>query len=339
MPRMNLLLPLMLIIAMPAPAQNRATDAGARGALLLVANKGDHTVGLIDPLAGRQIATIDFNGVTGHELVASPDGRFAYVPIYGNSGVGQPGTDGSNLVVVDLVARKIAGNVDFGHGVRPHCIRIGPQDGLLYVTTELDQAITVIDPRTLKIAGKIPTTQPESHMLAISRDGRRGYAVNVGPGNVSVLDLENRKSIVVIPVAPRIQRIALSIDDRLVFTADQSQPQLAVIDTATNKLKNPIPLPGIGYGAAPTPDGRWLVVPIHTGNQVVIVDLDTMKVARSIAVPAVPQEVLIAPDGHAAYVSCDVSHKVAVIRTSDWTVEKLIDVGPSADGLAWAAAK
>jgi hypothetical protein len=25
-----------------------------------------------------------------------------------------------------------------------------------------------------------------------------------------------------------------------------------------------------------------------------------------------------------------------VIRTSDWTVEKLIDAGPSADGLAWA---
>jgi len=151
-----------------------------------------------------------------------------------------------------------------------------------------------------------------------------------------VLDLESRKVIAVIKVALRIQRIALSIDDRLAFTADQSKPQLAVIDTATNQLRAPIALPSVGYGAAPTPDGRWLVVPLRGGKQVAVVDLHAMKVARTIDVPAEPQEVLISPDGRAAYVSCDASKQVAVIRTSDWTVEKLIDAGPSADGLAWA---
>ncbi len=303
--------------------------------LLLVANKGDHTLGLIDPSAGRQIAAVNVGGVTGHEVVASRDGRLAYVPIYGNSGVGQPGTDGSQLAIIDLAARKVINTVDFGHGVRPHCVLIGPKDGLIYVTTEIDQAVAIIDPATLKIVGRIPTNQPESHMLAISRDGRRGYTANVGPGSVSVLDLENRKVITVIKVAPRIQRIALSIDDRFAFTADQSKPQLAVIDTGNNQLKTAIALPAIGYGGAPTPDGRWLVVPLRTGKQVAVVDLRAMKVARAIDVPAEPQEVLVSPDGQAAYVSCDASQKVAVIRTSDWTVEKLIDAGPSADGLAW----
>jgi len=33
----------------------------------------------------------------------------------------------------------------------------------------------------------------------------------------------------------------------------------------------------------------------------------------------------------AAYASCDASHKIAAIRTSDWTVEKLIDAGPGAE--------
>jgi DNA-binding beta-propeller fold protein YncE len=337
--RFHFLQPLVLTIVMNSMFPIRATASDARGPLLLVANKGDHTLGLIDPTAGRQIATIDVGGVTGHEVIASPDGRFAYVPIYGNSGVGQPGTDGSSLAVIDIPARKVTGNVDFGHGVRPHCVLVGPKDGLLYVTTELDQAITVINPHTLKIVGKIPTTQPESHMLAITRDGRRGYTANVGPGSVSVLDLESRKTITVIPVAPRIQRVALAIDDRLVFTADQSKPQLAVIDTATNKVKTWIPLPVVGYGAAPTRDGRSLLVPLRSGNQVAVVDLGTMKVTHTIDVPSAPQEILIPPDADVAYVSCDTSHKVAVIRTSDWTVEKLIDAGPAADGLAWAAVK
>jgi YVTN family beta-propeller protein len=334
--RFHLLLSSALIFAMSYIVHVRAPEDHTGQPLVLVANKGDHTLGLIDPSAGRQIAVVDVGGVTGHEVIASRDGHYAYVSIYGNSGVGQPGTDGSQLAVIDLPSRKVVDTVDFGHGVRPHCVLLGPKDGLLYVTTEIDQAVTVIDPGSLKIVAKIPTTQPESHMLAISRDGRRGYTANVGPGSVSVLDLENRKVIAVIKVAPRIQRIALSVDDRLVFTADQSKPQLAVIDTASNQLKALIALPSIGYGAAPTPDGHWLVVPLRSGKQVAVVDLHAMKVARTIDVPAEPQEVLISPDGRAAYVSCDASRKVAVIRTSDWTVEKLIDAGPSADGLAWA---
>ena len=117
-------------------------------------------------------------GVTGHELIASPDGKTAYVPIYGDSGVGQPGSDGRNLAVIDLVSRKVVGNVDFGHGVRPHCPLVGP-DGLLYVTTEIDNSVTVIDPRTLKIVGpcppasRSPTCWPSRAMAARLHRQRR----------------------------------------------------------------------------------------------------------------------------------------------------------------------
>jgi YVTN family beta-propeller protein len=305
-------------------------------AVLLVANKGDQTLGIVDPREERQVATVAENGTTGHEVASSPDGKTAYVPIYGDSGVGQPGTDGRNMIAIDIASRKVVGNVDFGHGVRPHCAVIGPRDGMLYVTTELDKAITVIDPKTLKIVGSIPTGQPESHMLAITPDGKRGYTANVGPGTVSVLDMENRKTITVIPVSGQIQRIAVSTDGAIAFTSDQTKPQLAVIDTASNKIKTWIPLPAAGYGAAPTPDGRWLVIAVPRANKVAVVDLHIMKVAQLVDVPAAPQEVLVRPDGQAAYVSCAASHKIAVIRTASWTVEKLIDAGPGADGLAWA---
>src|SRR6202453_2399884 len=222
-----------------------AASARADG-FLLVCNKGAQTLGIIDPAAGVQLAVVPEDGVTGHEVAASPDGKFAYVPIYGNSGVGKVGTDGSLLRVIDLDARKITGTVDFGKGVRPHCVVVGPKNGLLYITTELEDAITVIGPATLKILGEVPTGQAESHMLAITRDGRRGYTANVGPGTVSVLDLTARKIITIIPVSPHVQRISLSPDDRWVFTADQTKPRLAVIDTANNSLSTWIDLPGTG---------------------------------------------------------------------------------------------
>jgi YVTN family beta-propeller protein len=330
-------IPLLLLLglsAMTLSRENSSVDNVSQG-ILLVANKGDQTLGIVDPRAGKQIATVPEGGITGHEIAASPDGRTAYVPIYGNSGVGKPGTDGQNMIVVDIASRKVVGNVDFGHGVRPHCVVFG-KDGMLYVTTELEKAITIIDPHTLKIVGSIPTGQPESHMFAISPDGKRGYTSNVGPGTVSVLDMESRKTITVIPVSGEIQRIALSTDGKMAFTSDQTKPQLAVIDTASNKIRSWIPLPAAGYGTAATPDGKWLIVAVRTASKVAVVDLAAMKVTQLIDVPAAPQEVLVQPDGQDAYVSCDASHKVAVIRTSNWTVEKLIDAGPGADGLAWA---
>jgi DNA-binding beta-propeller fold protein YncE len=96
-------------------------------------------------------------------------------------------------------------------------------------------------------------------------------------------------------------------------------------------------MPATGYGTAATPDGLWLVIAMPAARQVAVLNLKSMKIEHTINVPAAPQEVLIRPDGAVAYVSCDASHKVAQIRTSDWTVEKLIDAGGGADGLAWAA--
>jgi YVTN family beta-propeller protein len=308
---------------------------GAGNGLLLVANKGDRTLGIVDTATGQQIAAVAENGVTGHEVIASPDGKTAYVPIYGDSGVGKPGSDGRHLVAIDIASRTITGTLDFGHGVRPHCPMFGPKDGLLYVTTELDNTVTLIDPKALKIVGTVPTGQAESHMLAITRDGRRGYTANVGPGTVSVLDLAERKTLAVIPVANHTQRISLSVDDTMAFTSDTEKPRLAVINTATNKVEHWVALPAPGYGSAPTPDGKWLVIAVSAANKVAVIDLKKLEVAKTIDVPAAPQEVLIGPDGM-AYVSCDQSAKIAVIRTSDWAVAKLIDAGKAADGLAWA---
>lgn len=303
---------------------------------LLVANKGDHTLGIVDPASGTQVATVDEGGVTGHEVIASPDGRTAYVPIYGDSGVGKPGTNGTKMVAIDLAAHKITGELDFGHGVRPHCPKFGPKNGLLYVSNELDQAIAIIDPHTMKIVGKVPTGQAESHMFAITSDGKRAYTANVGPGTVSVLDLDAKKVITVIPIAKQTQRMSLSVDDKMAFTSDVDAPRLAVIDTATNKVKQWVELPGPGYGTAPTRDGKWLLVPVPTKHLVAVVDLHAMKVAHTIPVPASPQEALVPADGRTAYVSCDSSAKVAEISLDDWKVTRLIDTGKGADGLAWA---
>jgi YVTN family beta-propeller protein len=325
-----------LIVGLSAAAPGDPTPS--RG-MLVVANKGDHTLGIIDPVAGKQVAVLEESGITAHEVVASPDGRRAFAPIYGNSGVGAPGTDGRTVDVFDLATQKRIATIDLGKGLRPHCGVFGPKNGLLYITTELDNTITIIDPATLKIVGTVPTGQPESHMLAITRDGKRGYTSNVHPGTVSVLDLEARKTLAVIHVSGDAQRIALSIDDRWAFTADQTKPQLAVIDTRTNAVSKWIPVEAIAYGTAATLDGKWLLVTIPNPGRVAVVDLSSMQVVRSVTVPKDPQEIVVRPDNQVAYVACHSSKNVAAINLQTWKVDQVIDAGRLADGLSWAKAR
>ena len=303
--------------------------------LLLVVNQGDQSMSLVDPETGVQIGKVKTNEVRAHEVVASADGRLAYLPIYGNSGVGKPGTDGRSVEIVDLDKQAIVASMDLGP-VRPHWVKFGP-DGMLYVSAELDHAVDVLDPHLRKKVGSIPTEQAESHMVVISPDGHRAYTANVGVGTVSALDLEARKLIKVIPVAETVQRISMSLDGRWVFTADQKRPRLAIIDTTTNEVTNWITLPAVGYGTTPTPDGKWLLVSMQSANAVAVVDLAQMKVVRTVPVGADPVQILVRHDR--AYVSCSGDGKVAVFNLADWKVEKQIETGPGADGLAWAERK
>src|SRR5690242_2039399 len=161
--RFSLLFALMMFLT--SGVHRVAKPAPPAGGLLVVANQKEHTLLLVDPDNRRELAKIVV-GVNGHEVMASKDGKFAYVPIYGNSGVGRPGTDGSTIDVVDLQERKLAGTIDLGKPLRPHRAEWGP-DGMLYVTAELGNAVDVLDLGTRKIIAEIPTGQKESHMLVI----------------------------------------------------------------------------------------------------------------------------------------------------------------------------
>jgi len=333
--RISLGLMTLVVLTFPFGPARSSAETGA--GMLLAVNQGEATLGIVDPRAGKQVAVIAEGGVTGHEVATSFDGKLAYVPIYGDSSVGDPGTDGRELVVIDLGSRKVVQRFDFGHAVRPHCAVMNPNDGLLYVTTELDRTVTIIDPKTLELVGTISTGQDESHMLVLSHDGRFGYTANVGPGTVSVLDLKARKLISVIFVSGKTQRISISVDDRTVFTADQTKPRLAAIDTATNKLKTWIPLSASGYGTATTRDGRWILVAMQSTSQVAVVDLQTLQVVRAIDVPPAPHAIFLSPNNDVAYVSCTKSGKIAAISLSDWSIKNLIVAGNRVDGLGWAS--
>lgn len=301
---------------------------------LLVANQFNHTLVVIDPDSRKAVATAGVD-INGHEVIASRDGKLAYVPIYGNSGVGKPGTDGSTVEIVDIASGRAIHIIDLGKPVRPHCAKFGP-DGLLYVSAELAKAVDVIDPSSQKLVAEIPTGQNDSHMFVISPDGSRAYTANVFAGNVSVLDLHHRSLVTTIPIAGEIQRIAISPDGRSVYTHDQKQPRIAVIDTSKNTISKWWSIPSVVYSSAPTPDGRWLVANAPAGKLFVL-DTTSGAVAHSYDIPGALGETLVTPDGSRAYISCPQAGTVEVLNLKTWELEKPIEIPKGGDGLAFAA--
>jgi YVTN family beta-propeller protein len=325
------ILPLTAAVMLCTPM----TSSQTKPDILLVANQGDHTISVLDAATGRSIKSVATNGNHAHEIAVSPDARTAYLPIYGDSGVGRPGTDGRTIELLDLQSYTITHTIDLGRPVRPHWAGV-EADGMLYVSAELSNAVDVIDPGTLKVVASIPTGAPQSHMVVFAHDGKRAYTSNVSKGSVSVLDVTARKVVKVITISDTAQRISISADDQLVFTADQTQPRMAVIDTNALKVSKWIALPSSGFGSTATPDGKWLLVALPQTDQIAVIDLSNSRLVRTVAVPAHPQEILVRQDRPIAYISCNQSGKVAVLNLETWLVEQTFTAGPGADGLALA---
>lgn len=303
---------------------------------LITANQGPNNLAMIDLATGKQVGVLDEQGlVKVHELVMLPGGKTLIAPIYGDSGVGKPGTDGSKILVYDIPSRKVIHTIDLGKGLRPHQPTYDAKRNVIYVTTELDQAITAIDAKTFKVLYEIPTGQPESHMFTLSHDGHRGYTANVGPGTVSVLDMDAHKLITTIPVAKHLQRISISNDDKTVFTSDTAAPRVAAIDTATNTIRQWIDLPSAGFGSRPTADGKWLAICMPDISKIGVIDLSTMKLVKTVDVAGKPQEILYSPDGSRAWSSSFGEPKVAEIDTKTWTVTRELPGTDRNDGMAY----
>ena len=86
-------------------------------------------------------------GEAPHELIASADGRLAFVCNYGTAE-----RPGNTISVIDIAARKEIKRIDLGALLRPH--GIAESNGKIYFTIEGSRAVARYDP----VAGRIDWT-------------------------------------------------------------------------------------------------------------------------------------------------------------------------------------
>ncbi|HEV2881055.1 MAG TPA: hypothetical protein VGX24_07230 [Pyrinomonadaceae bacterium] len=317
-------------------AQTPATkSANAGEAALLVLNKADNTLAIVDPAALKVLARVPV-GEGPHEVVASSDGRTAYVGNYGTQQV-----VGSSLSIIDIAARKEVKRVDLGALRRPHgIIEAG---GKIYFTAEANRAVARYDPATDKVDWLMGTGESISHMLVITPDAKKIYTANMLSNTVTALNVgapPTPPNITQIAVGKTPEGIGISPDGREVWAANRADGTISIIDTTTNKVVETLAkFSQLPFRVAFTPDGRRVLIPDPVGGELVVFDAATRKETGRIKIEGGTVGVAVAADSRRAYVALQETGSVAAVDLEKMEVTGKVATGKGPDGIAWAQRK
>lgn len=342
-----------VLLAAFAAAQTSAPAPTPANALLAL-SKQDHTLAIVDPVTLKSIARVPV-GEDPHEVIASSDGKMAYVSNYGFGAY-------HTLTVIDLVGQKPAKVIDLGALRGPHGLDF--QQGKVWFTAEASKAIGSYDPATDKIDWVMGTGQDRTHMLYVFPDGKRILTTNVNSATVTILEKTERPAgpppggqpppgmppggppappggnweETVIAVGRGSEGFDVSPDGKEAWVGNAGDGTISVIDIAAKKVVATLDANVRGVNRVKfTPDGKLVLV--SPGSALAIFDAATRKEVKRLSTVHSSGGIQMQPDGSRAYLACGREGDVVVLDLKTLEVVGHIDAGGGPDGLAWAAQK
>jgi YVTN family beta-propeller protein len=326
------------------------TAAETNGAFLLVLSKGDHTLAIVDPGTLKVLGKVPV-GEDPHEVIASEDGKTAYVSNYGGGAY-------NTLAVIDLLNQKALAPVDLGPLRGPHGLAF--VGGKVWFTAEAAKAIGRYDPATSKVDWILGTGQNRTHMIWVSLDMNQIYTTNVNSATVSLIAKVERDGSppgspfsgapamrrpfgsaagdwdeAVVHVGRGSEGFDIRPDEKQLWTANAQDGTVSIIGLASKQVIETLPvnIPGANRLKF-TPDGKLVFISCLGKGGIVVLDAATHKEVKRFESPGAAG-IQIQPDGSHVYVACTGGNYVAVIDPKKLEIVDRIDAGPQPDGMAW----
>jgi len=332
---------------------------------LLVLAKSDQTMFIVDPATQNIVGRVPA-GPDPHEVIASTDGKFAYISNYGGGAY-------NTITVVDLVNQETLPVIDLGALRGPHGLTF--VGGKLWFTAEGAKVIGSYDPATKTIDWVLGTGQDRTHMIYVFPDLNRMITSNVSSATMTVIEKgtgpgrgfgpgpggppppppgpgmpngpggpmgppRTNWTETVIPVGNGSEGFDVSPDGREIWVANSQDGTISIIDLASKKVVQTLDANVLGANRLKfTPDGKLVFVSSLGGPDLVVIDAATRKDVKRVKIGRGAAGILIQPDGLRAYVACTPDDYIAVIDVKTLEMTGKIAVGKQPDGLAWAVRK
>src|SRR5690349_6435758 len=316
----------LIVVGDPA-----ATLAQTLSAALLVLNKEDATLSIIDPGTLKTVAQIP-TGEGPHEIATSDDGKLAFVANYGGR------TPGNTISVMDLVAQKERRRVDLGALRRAHGIVFA--EGKVWFTAEQNKLIARYDPGSNQIDWLLGIGQNGTHMLLFSKERSLLFTSNIGSDSITVLQRGSDLSVwnaTNVSVGKGPEGGDISPDGREYWAANSGDGTVSIIDVATKKVVQTLDVQVNRSNRLKFAlEGKLVLISDLGNNALVVVDAASRKVVKRLNPGRQPEGILIAPDGARAYVAVAGEKNVAILDLKTLEVTTSIPTGNGPDGMAWA---
>jgi len=304
---------------------------------LLVLEKGDGSLAIVDPTSLKIVARVPA-GTDPHEIVASDDGKFAYISNYGAFATPQ-----HTLSIVDLATQKPLPGVDLETLVSPHGLQFA--DGKVYFTAEGSKVIGSYNPANNKVDWVLGIGQNRTHMLVVKENATRIFTSNVNSDNITFLERNKNAdasgwSATFVAVGKGPEGFDVSPDGKELWAANSDDGTVSIIEVANKKVSQTIDVAAKHSNRLKfTPDGKLVLVSDIRGGDLVVLDAATRKPIKRINLGHGIAGILIVPDGTRAFVAVSPDNNVAVVDLKALTVTGRIATGNGPDGLAWAVRK
>jgi len=301
---------------------------------LLALSKTDHTLAIVDPVSLKVLARVPV-GIDPHEVIASSDGKEAYVSIYGGGSL-------HTLNVIDIVNYKPLFDIDTKPLLGPHGLTF--IDGKVWFTAEGSKAIGRYDPSTHTLDWCMGTGQDRTHMIYVSSNGKKIYTTNVSSGTVSIFENTNSPGTrahenwiqTIIPTQKGTEGFDVSHDSRELWAASSQDGKIYIINLAAKKVVSKIDAKVFGANRLKfTTDGKMVFISSLQSGNLTIYNSKTHKEIKKINIGHGAAGILMDPNGTRAFVACSPDNYVAIIDLKTLEVSGHINVGRP-DGLAWA---
>jgi YVTN family beta-propeller protein len=301
---------------------------------LLVLNKADKALAIVDPASGKVVARVSV-GEGPHEVTASTDGKFAFVGNYGQQ------TPGNTISVIDLASQKELRRVDLGPLQRPHGMFFAA--GKVYFTCETNRLIGRYDPVANQIDWLFGTGQATTHMVITNPDASRIFTSNIGSDTVSVIERVAGPAgwtETVIPVGKGPEGIDWSPDGKEIWSASGGDGGVSIIDVDTKKVTHTLSVGSKRTNRLKfTPNGKLVLLSDRDGGQLIVLDRATKQERARIPMGRNPEGIQMEPDGAHAYVAQEGANDVAIVDLKTLSISGHISTGNGPDGMAWAIRK
>lgn len=187
--------------------------------------------------------------------------------------------------------------------------------GIAFVSSEKDNAISLLDLKTQTVTGTIATCKRPRHMQ-LTPDGKQ-LAVACGDSHeADFIDLATRKSVRRVKLGEDPEIFDLSADGKTLYVSNEEDGELGIVDLASGKRRGAIKVGGEPEGVKVSADGRTVFVTSEVANVVHAVDLATGKVTANIKAGKRPRRVALTPDGAQLWVTNELDASVTVIDTA-----------------------